>query len=404
MAQVYNADGTYDKEANREYLENTGLALTGNRYSMISAPEGATTGTTETTDTTGTTGTTSTTTGTTEEVLEGVDTTTDPTTDGTAIDGTGSSTGWNAGQGGILDSGISTAYSGIGNVSTPTYASPPVEREVTPGASYVTPESLVSEQLTSLLAEDSPYMQQVEANSRERSNQLGLLSSSMAVGAGQRAAIQEGLPIATADAGMYGQFQAAEQAAEYGITSDVTSAELSAALSSYKTGVESAYQAALQEADAKTTALLTEAGYKWEEQMQTSLINLEGQWQASMLEGQTSASQYESAMASVSNILLNTQSNISALLADPDVASMDADAVANMLNSIQANANASIEFVSGLGNIPQSDIDTLLESYELATTWSVAEEVAPIGGTLDPLDTTGDTNLVDTGVTGTAVV
>ena len=82
------------------------------------------------------------------------------------------------------------------------------------GADYITPEMTVSGQLATLLNTNSPIMQLNEARSREEANRLGLLSSSMAVGAGQKALYDKGLEIATPDAATYAQFGLAQQQAE----------------------------------------------------------------------------------------------------------------------------------------------------------------------------------------------
>lgn len=68
---------------------------------------------------------------------------------------------------------------------------------------YVSPEATVAHQLDILLNKDSPYMRVAAAKSKGEAEGKGLLSSSMAVGAGRKAAIETALPIATADAGTY---------------------------------------------------------------------------------------------------------------------------------------------------------------------------------------------------------
>ena len=79
------------------------------------------------------------------------------------------------------------------------------------GADYMTPESTVAEQLNKLLDSDSKYIKNAERRSAEKAASLGLLGSSMAVGAGQRAAIESALPIAQQDAKTYAAFQLEEQ-------------------------------------------------------------------------------------------------------------------------------------------------------------------------------------------------
>lgn len=66
------------------------------------------------------------------------------------------------------------------------------------------PETVRS-QLTALLAEDGDYIQQARRGASEAAAARGMLSSGMAAGAAQAAAIQAGLPIAQQDASWYGQ-------------------------------------------------------------------------------------------------------------------------------------------------------------------------------------------------------
>ena len=78
-----------------------------------------------------------------------------------------------------------------------------------------------------LLGEDSPYMQESILQSKEQAAGRGLLNTSMAAGAGRRAAIQSALPIATADARTYAGFLERGQAAD---------------IAASQTGVESGYR------------------------------------------------------------------------------------------------------------------------------------------------------------------
>ena len=62
----------------------------------------------------------------------------------------------------------------------------------------------VAGQLRSLLSEDSPVLQQARARAMQQMNARGLVNSSMANSAATDAVIQSALPIASADAGVYG--------------------------------------------------------------------------------------------------------------------------------------------------------------------------------------------------------
>lgn len=62
----------------------------------------------------------------------------------------------------------------------------------------------VSGQLDSLLKASSPYIERARAGAAQYANKRGLLNSSIAAGAGEAAAIDAALPIANADAQIYG--------------------------------------------------------------------------------------------------------------------------------------------------------------------------------------------------------
>lgn len=67
----------------------------------------------------------------------------------------------------------------------------------------VTPNQTVQGQLQQIIQTNSPLMQQAQARARAEMNARGLLNSSMAIGAGQQAVIQQALPIAQQDAAAF---------------------------------------------------------------------------------------------------------------------------------------------------------------------------------------------------------
>lgn len=84
--------------------------------------------------------------------------------------------------------------------SAPTYTAaqlpPPVRWDITP-------QQTVAGQLQPLLASGSPLMSLAATQANQQAQSRGLLNSSLAVGAGQNALIQNALPIATSDADVY---------------------------------------------------------------------------------------------------------------------------------------------------------------------------------------------------------
>ena len=84
-------------------------------------------------------------------------------------------------------------------ISPAPYA-PPEQVPIKQASTYLTPETKVSDQLRNLLQTDSPLLQLADTRAREQANKMGLLSSSLAVGTGQREATKQMLPIASQDA------------------------------------------------------------------------------------------------------------------------------------------------------------------------------------------------------------
>lgn len=74
-----------------------------------------------------------------------------------------------------------------------------------PSAFTVDRNQTVAGQLDDLIDQDSAYMQQASRRAAQAMNDRGLLNSSIAIGAGQTAAIESALPIATTDAGTFNQ-------------------------------------------------------------------------------------------------------------------------------------------------------------------------------------------------------
>lgn len=102
----------------------------------------------------------------------------------------------------------------------PKYVSPKIEA----------PKETVESRMTGLLSKGSDYRTLAETQAKKEANKRGLLNSAMAVTAGQRAAIESALPIATQDAQYWqnaalNKQQGSQQAQLYGVQGDVFSQE-----------------------------------------------------------------------------------------------------------------------------------------------------------------------------------
>jgi len=103
--------------------------------------------------------------------------------------------------------GVQTATTGSPNTGTTMLNLGDVDKRA-----INQPTETVAGQMNSLLGQDSTYLQAARGRAAQQSNARGLLNSSMAAGAGEKAAIESALPIATADAATYGK------AADYNVS------------------------------------------------------------------------------------------------------------------------------------------------------------------------------------------
>lgn len=100
----------------------------------------------------------------------------------------------------------------------------------------------VAGQLNTVLASGSPVLERARTDARQAANARGLINTSMAVGAGEDAAIRSALPIATADANTYSTAARENTAAENTALSTNAGAANTAAI----TNANSANTVALQ--------------------------------------------------------------------------------------------------------------------------------------------------------------
>jgi len=65
------------------------------------------------------------------------------------------------------------------------------------------PVTTVADQMQGLLSKSSPYIKTARSSAEQKANSRGLLNTSIAAGAGEKAAIESALPIASQDASAY---------------------------------------------------------------------------------------------------------------------------------------------------------------------------------------------------------
>lgn len=129
-----------------------------------------------------------------------------------------------------------------------------------PSQSYISDDALVEKRLTDLLSEDNPYVKLNEMRAKQAQNAKGLSNSSMAITAGNQAAIAAGLDIVKPDAATYAQADLQRQSSDYqgGLSQQ-----------------QAAQQGALAQQQGDITGRLTDQnkGYEWDTRVQQGAIS-----------------------------------------------------------------------------------------------------------------------------------
>jgi hypothetical protein len=260
----------------------------------------------------------------------------------------------------------------------------------------------VAGQLNDLLSSGSPYLESAKAGALQAGNARGLLNSSMTASAGQKAAIDAALPIATADANTYnttaaqnqafqntaGQFNAgaantsnlqASQAANQA-TLQATAGTQQQTLQAQKADIDkqlqqiaiqaqtglTAQQAQIQkdltaqQADLQSKLSAQQAGQTQETQAQaagqtTELQTLRGTQAQALADTEAAYKNLLQSSASATSIFNQVSTNISAILND---ATTDAATKQALLANQQDLLKSGLAIVGGIGNL---DLNALLD-------------------------------------------
>jgi len=303
--------------------------------------------------------------------------------------------------GGLLDDSPYSPYTpqpgGLdGSWSEGPYTRPysdPANRayDIRSGTAYVTPESLVSTQLQTLLAGDSPYIQAARTRAAEQVGSRGLLNTSIAAGAGERAAIESALPIAAQNATVFAQANLTQQQAENLRQQTYTEGAVSGDLKVLQTQLDQSTQAiqnsfteAMKRVDFENTVYLTDMQQTWDRDTRVKLQDMSDTLQMRLQSNDISQAQYDSSMSAMSQISQNTQTAIGQLLASDDFMAGDigyeeregyqpGDLPPSVVtfNNLLAHSNASMDLVGSMGNIDQARLNVILENYKNAASWGV---------------------------------
>lgn len=227
---------------------------------------------------------------------------------------------------------------------------------------YVPPESAkVATQLKGIIASGSPLMQEARANARLAMNARGIINSTAAIGAGEKAVIDSALPIATSDAATeataaQNTTTAKNAALSFGATAsntaELANANLGTSTSSFNAGqANAAFSSAAQASNAVAQIAQQIRGSKDITEIQTAMQNTIANLQAS-----------------TSLTLQDKQSALGELVAHIQAdTTLSAQASVNATNVALQASNAMLQ--SHLADIQK---DTTLTAQQMATEASKA--------------------------------
>jgi len=292
----------------------------------------------------------------------------------------------------------------------------------TPQIRQVTEPETVSGQLNALLKEDSSYIQSARAKGAEAANSRGLINSSIAAGATEKAAIDAALPIATQDANTFATSGLSAQTARQDQSLTGYKSLLDSAQQTENFGFRTAeneqniagnlgLQKQAQEAQAGLQSKQLEAEAARLESAQKATASLEASKQASDLVRQTQSEQAalnlqttlknldiqidlrelaarerESYTSAISPVIQQVQAEISQIQRTPDSV-LSYDDKLNAINQLNANLTTQLQTITQLYRYPitwSAPTATPTEGQLAAATRAGAESVTAPTATYEP--------------------
>jgi hypothetical protein len=240
-----------------------------------------------------------------------------------------------------------------------------VKSDVPTGLSSVDTKSTVQGQLSSLLSQDSAYMQEARRSGQEQAAARGMLNTSMAAGASQREALKAALPIAQQDAQTFAQAQSMEQKAKTDLTTmqgeAVVSAELVKQQETIKRqnqNIQNQFTALMQGATEQNKVWLQDMMMKHDEGMQSMQIAAN-----QMLQNQQiSAEKAANVRGLAAQTMQNYQISVENMMTDPDFLNLGSNAVNNAVNQLQTLATNTIGFIGATAGM-EAEMDIFLDTY-----------------------------------------
>lgn len=243
-------------------------------------------------------------------------------------------------------------------VASPSESLMPTKADVTqaqvqtykPGDVEMDSNATVAGQMEGLLSKSNPYIDQARTKAAETANERGLLNSSLAAGAGERAAREAALPIAQQDAQTYSNAALANQQAatetelsnvaaqnriteaETALSAEKNLAQQQASLQEQLMAAETASQKGIMALDANIKAQLGAI----QQDYAVELENLSQSYEIQKNQDTAMGTMYDGALRSIATVLN-----------DPDMTTAQSTSAVKVLID---NLGAGLRFLSGLSS------------------------------------------------------
>ena len=214
----------------------------------------------------------------------------------------------------------------------------------------------VSGQLDALLAREGPYLERARAGATQTANRRGLINSSIAAGAGEAAAIDAALPIATADANIYGTASRDNQVAGNAALSQGAAASNTTALANADsqnriTGAN--FAAELEEGLIGTRAEAETGLIETRGEVDRALQEMRGEQATTLATIEANYRQLMQANASAASVFNESMQQMATILRDPNTSAAQKESAVTALMDL---LESSLAVQGAIGNLNLVDL------------------------------------------------
>lgn len=264
----------------------------------------------------------------------------------------------------------------------PAYMTPPEDiTTVRPGTTFVDPtKGTVAGQLSTLLAAESPYIEQARRRGEEQAARRGMLTTSISAGAAEREAIAAALPIAQQDAETYARVLGRQQEQEFAAGQSQLAREHEQTIQERNLESKEAMQTQAEQwqagqAELNRTFQAAQAGLDRDQQiklqgmqgdLQKDMQELIGEQERILQDARIDADQAKYIINASSQIMQNYQAATVGLLGDPTFLELSGADMQRTLNNMRTMAKNQVTF---LGNLTQVDMSKYLAAAFPALTY-----------------------------------